>query len=175
MTGISRQTDYAARIVIHLACLDEGARVPIAEIAERRLLPAPFVRRVIGRLVKAGIIRTLRGANGGVALARPAAQISLLDVVDAMEGGVVLNRCVDTPSACPLARACPVNAAWSDATRALETSLAAIRFDQLATGTEGHVSAHGYGSARRSAAQPAPKTRSPRRAASGGRKAAARS
>jgi Rrf2 family protein len=129
--------------------------VPIREIAERRLLPAPFVRRVIGRLVSAGIVRTIRGAGGGVALARPAASISLLDVLQAMEGGVVLNRCVDTPSACPLAASCPVNAAWAGVTRGLEASLAAVRFDRLATGTEGHVTAHGYPGGARPGAPPA--------------------
>lgn len=148
MIGIGRHTDYAARIVLHLACLEDGARVSIAEIAERRLLPAPFVRRVIGRLVAAGIVRTARGAGGGVMLARPAARISLLDVLEAMEGGVVLNRCVDSPRACPLSASCPVNGAWTGITRQLEASLAAVRFDRLATGTEGHVTAHGYPAAR---------------------------
>lgn len=170
MVGIARHTDYAARIVLHLACLEEGARVPIAEIAERRLLPAPFVRRVIGRLVAAGIVRTIRGAGGGVALARPAAAISLLDVLQAMEGGVVLNRCVDSPSACPLAASCPVNAAWGEVTRGLEASLAAVRFDRLATGTEGHIAAHGYGAARRGGAGGAR-----RRGAAGARRTGRRS
>ncbi len=159
MLGISRQTDYAARIVLHLACLEQGARVPIAEIAERRLLPAPFVRRVIGRLVTAGIVRTVRGAGGGVTLARPPAEVSMLDILRAMEGGVVLNRCVDTPRACPLARSCPVQRAWTDVTRALEASLAALRFDRLATATEGHVTAHGYAHAASQAAR-RPGTRS---------------
>ncbi len=153
MLGISRQTDYASRIVLHLACLEKGARVPIAEIAHRRLLPAPFVRRVIGRLVSAGIVATVRGAGGGVALARPAAEISLLDVVRAMEGGIVLNACVDAPHSCPLATKCPVQAAWTDATRALEANLAAVRFDSLSTPSELHIAAHGYpataGAARR--------------------------
>jgi Rrf2 family protein len=100
------------------------------------------VRRVIGRLVAAGIVRTLRGAGGGVALARPAAQVSLLDVVQAMEGGVVLNRCVHTRSACPLAESCPVQATWTELTGTLEHELAAVRFDRLARGTRGHVAAH---------------------------------
>lgn len=144
MLGIARHTDYAARIVLHLACLEKGARVSIAEIATRRLLPAPFVRRVIGRLVTAGIVTTVRGAGGGVVLARRPSEISLLDVVRAMEGGIVLNACVDTPNSCPLAARCPVQAAWTDATRALEANLAAVRFDRLSTASEGHIAAHGY-------------------------------
>ena len=103
MIGIGRHTDYAARIVLHLASLDEGAQVTAAEISAKRLLPPAFVRRIIGKLADAGILRTTRGAGGGVTLARPARKITLLDVVKAMEGGLVLNACVDTPVACPLA------------------------------------------------------------------------
>jgi DNA-binding IscR family transcriptional regulator len=61
-----------------------------------------------------------------------------------MEGGIVLNRCVDTPKACPLTETCPVQKAWSDATRGLEDQLASITFDQLATGLERRVTNEGY-------------------------------
>ncbi len=144
MIGIARQTDYAARVVLHLACLEPGAQVTVAEIAKKRLLPAPFVRRVVGKLVAAGILATMRGMGGGVRLARPASEISLLDVVAALEGGITLNRCVDNPKACPLAAACPVQRAWTDATRQLEATLAAVRFDQLATRLERGVTERGY-------------------------------
>jgi Rrf2 family protein len=142
MVGIARHTDYAARIVLHLACLEPGALVPIAEIARRRLLPTPFVRRVIGKLVKAGIVATVRGAAGGVRLGRPASEISLLDLVVAMEGGIALNRCLETHHACPFAASCPVHFAWAEVTRALEQQLAGLRFADLATRYEGHVAAH---------------------------------
>lgn len=142
--GIARQTDYAARVVLHLTCLSPGARTTIAEIATKRLMPAPFVRRVVGKLVSAGILASCRGMGGGVSLARLAAEISLLEVVTAMEGGVTLNRCVDEPQSCPLAVACPVQVAWTEATRRLQESLAAVRFDQLATALERGVTEKGY-------------------------------
>lgn len=144
MIGIARHTDYAARVVLHLACLEPGAQVTIAEIASKRLLPGPFVRRVVGKLVAAGLLLTTRGMGGGVRLARPAAEISLLDVVAALEGGVALNHCVDNPRACPLAAACPVQRAWAEATRQLEATLGAVRFDQLATRLERGVTERGY-------------------------------
>jgi Rrf2 family protein len=144
MIGIARHTDYAARVVLHLACLEPGTQVTIAEIAEKRLLPGPFVRRVVGRLAEAGLVATTRGMGGGVRLARPASEISLLDVVIAMEGGLALNHCVDNPKACPLAAACPVQRAWTDATRQLEATLGAVRFDQLATRLERGVTERGY-------------------------------
>jgi len=64
MLGISRQTDYAARVVLHLACLAPGARVPIADIAKNRMLPLEFVRRIVGELVKAGGARRPRVRRG---------------------------------------------------------------------------------------------------------------
>ncbi len=158
MIGIGRHTDYAARIVLHLATLDEGARITAADIAAKRLLPPAFVRRIVGKLADAGILRTTRGAGGGVTLARPAREISLLDVVKAMEGGLVLNACVDTPSACPLAVACPVNKAWCDVTDTLAASLAKVRFDRLAGSAELSVTRNGYprGSRRGTPATPPP-------------------
>jgi len=142
MLGISRETDYATRVVLHLACLDPGARVSIAEISRLRLLPVPFVRRMVGRLVKVGVLRSSRGSGGGVSLARPAADISLLDVVEATEGAIALNICVASRKACVLAEACPGHDAWSAATRVLVQHLASVRFDALATGPAGHQAAH---------------------------------
>lgn len=142
MIGISRHTDYASRLVLHLACLGPGAKVPLREVAEARLLPAPYVRRLVGRLVKAGILATERGSAGGVRLARPASEITLLDVVQAMEGRLALNECVGDHAACPFAGTCPVQCAWTGATRALADHLAGIRFDTLAGGSPGHESSH---------------------------------
>ncbi len=142
MLGISRQTDYAARVVLHLACLAPGARVPIADIAKHRMLPLDFVRRIVGGLVKAGVLATSRGSGGGVSLARPAAEISLGEVVHAMEGGIALNHCVADRRVCPLASACPVQSAWVDATQVLDDYLASVRFNALAQRSEAHQPAH---------------------------------
>jgi len=142
MLGISRQTDYAVRVVLHLACLEAGAQVSIAEISESRNLPMPFVRRLIKPLVARGILASARGSAGGIRLARPAGEISLLEVVNAMEGGMALNHCADDHKGCPLAAGCPVQSVWVGATRALESHLETVRFDALALGPHGHVVAH---------------------------------
>jgi Rrf2 family protein len=134
MIGIGRHTDYAARILIHLASLPAGQMVTVQEIAKSRLLPAPFVRRIIARLAADGLLKTVRGQRGGVKLARPAARITLLDLVRTMEGGISLNRCVDEPHTCPLAEQCPVQRAWTDATRELERHLSSVTFAELAAG-----------------------------------------
>ncbi len=142
MLQIARHTDYAVRIVLHLACLEEGAQASIAEISEQRILPAFFVRRLIGKLVKGGILITSRGYSGGIRLARPPGEITVLDLVQVMEGPIALNRCLDNNHTCPFAADCPVQKVWAEATRALESTLAAVRFDALAAGPSGHQAAH---------------------------------
>jgi Rrf2 family protein len=140
--GIKRETDYAVRTVLDLASLGDDVLVQVRQIAERKALPLPFVRRIVARLTSAGILATARGMGGGVRLARPAAEISLLDVVRAMEGGVVLNQCLDEKHTCPLARNCPAHRAWMEASAVLEAHLASIRFDGLARNDRRHVDAH---------------------------------
>jgi Rrf2 family protein len=142
MLGIGRHTDYAARLILHLACLEPGTRVTIAEVAAQRLLPTAFVRRLVGKLTRVGILATVRGLGGGIRLGKPAAQITLLDLVNAMEGGVALNHCVDNLHACPLAVHCPVQSAWSEVTRTLEGSLAKVTFASLAVDSPRHVDSH---------------------------------
>jgi Rrf2 family protein len=127
-----RQTDYAARVVLHLAALPEGARVTASEIAGKRLIPPAFVRRIVGRLAAAGILQAVRGLGGGISLARPSSEISLLDVVEAMEGPILLNSCLNEAVECPLAEACPVQSAWRGASQSLASHLDSIRFDALA-------------------------------------------
>jgi Rrf2 family protein len=142
MLGISRQTDYAVRVVLHLACLDEGATVSIAEISESRGLPVPFVRRLIRPLVARGILASSRGTAGGLRLGRSPSELTLLEVVEAIEGGMALNHCVDPEKGCPLSGGCPVHAVWEDATRALTQNLAGVRFDRLASASRDHATAH---------------------------------
>ncbi|HLP03467.1 MAG TPA: Rrf2 family transcriptional regulator [Opitutaceae bacterium] len=141
MISIGRHTDYAARLILHLAALGDDVQVTIREVAAERLLPMPFVRRLISQLTKAKILTAVRGAGGGIRLARPAAEISLLDIVDAMEGGVSLNRCVHDAKACPLAGNCPIHCVWGDVNRQLKENLSAVRFDALAR-TPKHMTAH---------------------------------
>ncbi len=132
MVNIGRHTDYASRIVLHLAGLEPGARVTAAEIAQRRLIPPVFIRRIVSRLSRAGILTTLRGAGGGITLARPASQVSMRDVVTAMEGPLSLNPCVLDAKSCPLSDGCPVRRAWAGINDGLLGLLDDVRFDVLA-------------------------------------------
>jgi Rrf2 family protein len=132
MLGISRHTDYAARIILHLSQEGDGARVTAREIAGKRLIPPAFIRRIVSRLSFAGILTTVRGNGGGITLAREPARITLLDVVVAMEGPVGLNGCGAEPESCSQAEGCPVRGAWAGATKVLARYLASVEFAKLA-------------------------------------------
>lgn len=136
MWTIGKSTDYAARILLHLASLPEGSNVRSGEIVEKRLIPATLVRRIVSRLSSAGLLETRRGVGGGIRLARPAKDITLLDLVEATDGPVVLNCCLDEPETCPLSAGCPVRTTWGVLSHAFSSLLARVTFADLALGKE---------------------------------------
>lgn len=132
MLIINRETDYAARIVLFLARRPPGARTTAQEVARLCHVPRAIVRRVVTRLGNAGLLTSTRGVGGGIALARPPAEISLLDVVEAMEGSPILNACVRDPQECPLMEQCTVHLAWVQASGLLTDFLRNTTFAGLA-------------------------------------------
>lgn len=132
MLHIARHTDYATQIALHLACLGAGAQASIAEIAEQRNLPSSFIRRLVAKLAESGILATARGPSGGIRLARPAAEISLLDIVLAMEGPIDLDHPRLVCQGPQIQKPQSIQRVWAEASLSLEAGLAAIRFDALA-------------------------------------------
>ncbi len=132
MLDIRRECDYAARILLYLAMQPPGARLTAREIARLRLMPPAMTRRVVAKLVAFGFLRSRRGKDGGFALARSPAEFSLLEVVEAMDGPIALNRCTLDPQECPLMPQCSVHEAWMDARRLLRDYLNLLTFRELA-------------------------------------------
>ena len=128
---ISRRTDYGIRVILDLASLSDDARASTQEIAERQSIPGPFLAKIISQLSLSGLVTTYRGAGGGVKLARPASDINLLQVIEALEGPIRLNRCVIEPSLCPRDEFCPVHDIWTKAQAELTDLLRITTFDDL--------------------------------------------
>ncbi|MBI4493155.1 MAG: Rrf2 family transcriptional regulator [Chloroflexi bacterium] len=105
----TREADYAIRTMLEVACQPSGVPTTTLEIARRRLVPRPFLRKIVPRLVAARLLRTRRGAGGGLLLARPAGEIDLLTIVEVAQGPIAVNRCVLRPDICPLQPTCPVH------------------------------------------------------------------
>jgi len=128
---ISRRTDYGIRVILDLASLSDDARASTQEIAERQSIPGPFLAKIISQLSLSGLVTTYRGAGGGVKLARPASEINLLQVIEALEGPIRLNRCVIEPKLCPRDEFCPVHDVWTKAQAELTDLLRITTFDEL--------------------------------------------
>jgi Rrf2 family protein len=128
---ITRQADYAVRAILHLARVGRTERVATAAIAEREKIPTSFLAKIISQLSIAGLIETSRGARGGVTLARDPGGITLLEVIESIDGPILLNQCSGEGGVCPLEDACPVREVWCDAQDELIHRLKRTTFAEL--------------------------------------------
>jgi Rrf2 family protein len=132
---MTRRTDYAVRIMIELA--SAGGRTPARELGVLADVTYPFARSIITDLATAGLVDARRGPGGGVALDRPAREISLLEIIDAIEGRICLNACVRDDAYCTRIADCRAHAVWADATRNLNAYLASQDLQSLANSPVG--------------------------------------
>ena len=130
---ITRQADYALRAALFLAALAPDQKASTAEIAERQRIPPSFLAKIIAQLSIAGLIHTSRGARGGVSLTRPADQISILEVVEAIDGPLALNVCSDDPADCPCHEDCPLCDLWAETRAELASKLGGAKLSAYVT------------------------------------------
>jgi Rrf2 family protein len=128
---ITRQADYAVRAVLYLARLGPSQRAATSRIAQEQRIPPSFLAKIISQLSIAGLLHTSRGARGGVSLAREAKEITLLDVVEAIDGPILLNECVGEKGLCAFADECPLKPIWCETQEHLVSRLRETRFDEL--------------------------------------------
>ena len=135
---ITRQADYAVRAVLYLAQLGPDRRAATSQIAEEQQIPPSFLAKIVSQLSVAGLLQTSRGARGGVSLARSPEEISLLEVVEAIDGPILLNECVSVNGACVFGDTCPMRPVWCDTQAELVGRLRAMTFDRFLGNGNGH-------------------------------------
>lgn len=128
---ITRQADYALRAMLFLAKLEPNQRAATSQIAEEQDIPPSFLAKIISQLSITGLIHTSRGAHGGVSLARKPENISLLDVVEAIDGPISLNECTSNPDICIFGESCPIHEVWVETQNQLVQKLRERTFDVL--------------------------------------------
>lgn len=111
---IPRRVDYGLRAVIYLSGQDPEKSCSIAEIAKQQGVPRKFLEKIIQDLIRGGLIKSKRGANGGYALARPPEEISFTDVIVAIEGPIAVNLCLDDRLGCDQIPRCTMIGVWSE-------------------------------------------------------------
>jgi len=131
---LSSMADYAVVTMTAAARHCGGARVSAGQLAAETGLPAPTVQKLVSRLTAAGLLRSTRGMGGGLKLARPAAAITLADIVEAVEGPIVLTQCLDHANehCCTLDGSCAVKPHWPLVNEALRGALAGVPLTRLA-------------------------------------------
>jgi Rrf2 family protein len=128
---ITRQADYAVRAVLHLAQMRNGDRAATSTVAKDQRFPPSFLAKIISQLSIAGLLHTSRGARGGVMLARDPKDITLLEVVEAIDGPIQLNECVADDGVCSFDESCPIRSVWCEAQEDLVARLRQTDFGQL--------------------------------------------
>jgi len=128
---ITRQADYAVRAVLHLARAGNAERSATSAIAKEQKIPPSFLAKIISQLSIAGLLHTSRGARGGVTLAREPREITLLEVVEAIDGPIQLNECVANDGACTFEDNCPIRSVWCNAQDELVGRLRTTNFSDL--------------------------------------------
>lgn len=134
MFQINRKTDYAVRVLLALAKRPLGSRLSTQVIQSEMRVPRPFLQRIVAELARAGLLRTFLGPRGGLELARPAAQINLLHIWEAIEGPLLISDCLKGPGECPLDHGCPVHHRWGRIQAFLTQELQAATLEKLAQG-----------------------------------------
>ncbi len=101
---VTREADYAIRCVLEVA---RHGRISAGQIAVLQGISPTFLGKIVQSLARAGILSTRRGVGGGVSLALPIEQITVLQVIEAVEGPICLNECLANPPQCPHTSTCP--------------------------------------------------------------------
>jgi len=129
---ITRQADYAVRAVLYLAS-NGDQRTATSMIAEEQRIPPSFLAKIVSQLSIAGLLHTSRGARGGVTLARTPKEITLLEVIEAIDGPIQLNECIGDTGSCSFEDDCPLRPVWCDAQEDLVKKLKGTNFADLVT------------------------------------------
>lgn len=129
---ITRATEYAIRALLFLAKQPEGEIVYKKDICQTQDITPAFLTKVLQPLIKAGIVGSQRGVGGGFFLAKDPTQVSLLDIVEAEEGPLHLNLCLEKNGACSRDVFCPVHGAWHEVQEKMIAVLKSYTFADLA-------------------------------------------
>jgi Rrf2 family iron-sulfur cluster assembly transcriptional regulator len=133
---ITQEADYGLRVILYLSKLEYGAKVDAATIAEHEDLPLRFLLKLLRKLIAPGIIKSYRGVNGGYSLNKLPQEITLKDVIEAIDGPICVNRCVLDPAYCNAKKGnrCEVHRALSGVQQNLVLQLSNVNFKDLKEG-----------------------------------------
>ena len=128
---ITRQAEYALQTIYHLSRLDEPVRVSTKSIAQANNIPTSFLAKIIRSLSVAGLIRTHRGSGGGVSLINHPSTISVLNVLEAIDGPITFHDCGEDPQNCVFSEIHPLHRLFCNTQALIVDRLKSATFDQF--------------------------------------------
>ncbi len=134
---LTQRADYAMRMMVDLACMSNDQRTTVSEITQRQDVTEPFMAKIASQVAVAGLVVTQRGTGGGLALAQPADKITLLQIIEAIDGPLALNRCTFEPSRCPRSNKCAVHPIWEKAQQQLKELMSNTSLSEVAQAQSG--------------------------------------
>ena len=145
---ISRKIDYGLRAMIYLASIPPAMVVPFREIARQMMVPEDFLAKILKTLVDEGLVKSTRGPHGGYTLAKPSAEINFLTIIEAFEGPIAINVCLDGADPCSKTEFCTMVDVWRRGQEKMlevyrETPLASLALQPDAQGQVGFVQLSG--------------------------------
>lgn len=135
---ITRRSDYACRI-LRAAYHSENDCISVAEVAEKEGIPYAFARSIQHDLVKSGLLKTIRGAHGGITLDCNPNNVTLFQVLEAVQGSVSIATCVSDPEFCSKKTECVYHQVWRGVDKIIQDYLSAITLEKLFTKDVDHL------------------------------------
>ena len=132
----SRSSEYAFRALTHLATQPAGGYSMVKDIAKTEEIPTHFLAKILQQLARKGLLRSSKGPSGGFALRRPARELTLLDIVDALEGTASYQQCAVGLAECSDQMPCPMHDSWKVLREGILDYLAGNTIGDLATTLE---------------------------------------
>lgn len=132
MMELTRKGEYAIRGIVYLAAQSEEKVCLLNDIAAAVEVPATFLAKIFQQFSKIGLVKSYRGTGGGFVLGRAPDKITLLEVVEAVEGPIISNRCVVSPGECARDVFCSVHPVWRRVQDRVSDVLAGVTLKDLA-------------------------------------------
>jgi Rrf2 family protein len=131
--NINQESDYALRIVLMLSKEGLDNKLDAKTLSEKGSIPLRFLLKLTRKLTQAGIVKSYRGVNGGYAITREPKDITLKDVVEAIQGPFIINRCVYDQKACSANKTghCSIHKALTDIQNTMMNELKQVNFENL--------------------------------------------
>ena len=128
---VTRETDYAVRCILYLA-QDSVQIANVTEVSRKVHIPKTFLAKIFQRLVKAGLVESIRGMNGGFRLLKKPSAIPLLDIMEAVQGPSCINVCAVDSKQCKRSAVCAVHPFWVELRKEVNKRMQEQTIDKLA-------------------------------------------